>query len=140
MGVYDCWTHGSSVQVEYPDRLQLIVRYGFGTKIRQEHGTSNWFHFAIPTPTIINNANTKYDVAYLKARTGNPNIQGIKSDPKEAFISKIGFEVSINDSFFIVFSSFFNLPQRFLPQNQKPIHNLMVHQACSPATSAILIL
>lgn len=91
MGVYDFWTHGASVQVEYPDRIQYIRRCGDGTVIRQKHGTWNWFHFAIPTPTIINNARPKYDVAYLKARTGNRNIQGIQSWPTEAFISEIGF-------------------------------------------------
>ncbi|MCP8306361.1 MAG: hypothetical protein H3Z49_04560 [archaeon] len=88
MGVYDFWTHGSSVQVEYPDRVKYIRRSGDGTIIRQEHGTWNWFHFPIPTPTIINNTKTKYDVVYLKARTGNKAIQ---SEPKEAFISEIGF-------------------------------------------------
>ena len=88
MRVYDFWTHGTSVQIEDPDKVQYIRRWGYGTTIRQEHETWNWFHFAIPTPTIIDNINTQYGVVYLKARTGN---QGIQSDPREAFISEIGF-------------------------------------------------
>jgi hypothetical protein len=67
MGGWDFWTHGSSVQVEYPQVVKFIRRTGYGTVVRQSEKTSNWFHFAIPTPTTIDDDYTvkHYDV-FLK--------------------------------------------------------------------------
>ena len=55
MGGHTFWTHGVSVQVEHVDgSLGLhIQRTGFGATIKQNRGTSNWFHLAIPTPTAL---------------------------------------------------------------------------------------
>jgi hypothetical protein len=63
MAQYEFWTHGVNVQIEYPDRIVGITgnehaeprRSGWGTLICQKENTTNWFHFAIPTPVIINN-------------------------------------------------------------------------------------
>ncbi|MBW1726194.1 MAG: hypothetical protein JRF31_02975 [Deltaproteobacteria bacterium] len=63
MAQYEFWTHGVNVQIEYPDRIVGITgnkhaeprRSGWGTLIYQKENTTNWFHFAIPTPVIINN-------------------------------------------------------------------------------------
>ncbi len=100
MGVYDLWTHGTSVQVEYPDRVKYIRRAGWGTNIRQEHGSSNWYHFAIPTPTIINNDRTKYGKVWLKADTGNKDL---KIDNRDTFIPRI--DVWDNNSRIKIFDS-----------------------------------
>jgi hypothetical protein len=59
---YEFWTHGVNVQIEYPDRIVGITgdefaeprRSGWGTLVYQKENTTNWFHFAIPTPVIIN--------------------------------------------------------------------------------------
>ena len=62
MAQYVFWTHGVDVQIEYPDRIVGIAgneraeprRSGWGTLIYQKENTTNWFHFAIPTPVIVN--------------------------------------------------------------------------------------
>lgn len=50
---YTMWTHGTSVQVEDPNRIISILRQGFGTTIRVRTGGDSWFHFTIPTPAIV---------------------------------------------------------------------------------------
>jgi hypothetical protein len=45
--------HGTSAQVEFPERTTSIGRPGWGTRVSQATG-ENWFHFAIPTPRSIN--------------------------------------------------------------------------------------
>lgn len=63
MARYEFWTHGVNVQIEYPDNIVGITgeecaeprRSGWGTLVHQKENTTNWFHFAIPTPAKINN-------------------------------------------------------------------------------------
>ena len=63
MAQYEFWTHGVNVQIEYPDRIVGMTgdrlteprRSGWGTVVYQKENTTNWFHFAIPTPVMINN-------------------------------------------------------------------------------------
>lgn len=59
------WTHGTSVQVKRPDLVRIINRRSFGTMISQNAGTTNWFYFAIPTPTILADARVDHTDAYL---------------------------------------------------------------------------
>lgn len=46
---FQLYTHGSEVQVQHPERIESIRRLGYETRITGRPGTSNWFHFAIPT-------------------------------------------------------------------------------------------
>jgi hypothetical protein len=48
------WIHGSSVAVMYPDQLETFQRTGYSTNVAGQPGTGNAFHFAIPTPVIVN--------------------------------------------------------------------------------------
>jgi matrixin/uncharacterized protein DUF6623 len=48
------WIHGSSVQVWQPQLLEQITRTPFRTSIVGQRDAFNWFHFAIPTPEIVN--------------------------------------------------------------------------------------
>ena len=48
------WIHGHSMQIEYPDRIPYQRRTGMSFDIEGKPGTDNWFHFAIPSPVIIN--------------------------------------------------------------------------------------
>jgi hypothetical protein len=82
--IYYFWTHGVNVQVEYTEEyipprgleekigtreLGLYVRRtGGGVVIRQNGGTWNWFHFAIPTATMIDDEHVDYKNAYLRGR------------------------------------------------------------------------
>ena len=63
------WIHGTSIQVEYPDRLERIARAGFYTYLYGKPNTSNWFHFALPTPVIQNKKRLKVVCAILRFRT-----------------------------------------------------------------------
>ena len=46
------WTHGNSVSVEHPQRMGRIERRAFHARAVGKPGTTNWFHFAVPTPVI----------------------------------------------------------------------------------------
>ena len=63
------WIHGTSIQVEYPDRLERITRAGFYTYLYGKPNTTNWFHFAIPSPVIQDKKRLKVVCAILRFRT-----------------------------------------------------------------------
>jgi hypothetical protein len=67
MSKYEYWLHGSCVHVEYPDRLKHIRCAGYYTEVHQKGGTSNWFNFGIPTPTIHNGKPMKHSRVHLLA-------------------------------------------------------------------------
>lgn len=68
---YASWIHGHSMQIEYADRIANVWRAGFYIRIEGKPGTSNWFHFAIPTPVIIDDVRLRIDSAMLRFRTGS---------------------------------------------------------------------
>lgn len=61
--------HGHSMHIEYPDRLASMSRKGMHIEVVGKPGTSNWFHFAIPTPVILNDRRLKGGSAMLSFRT-----------------------------------------------------------------------
>ncbi|SHI97819.1 DUF6623 family protein [Pseudozobellia thermophila] len=63
------WIHGTSIQVEYPERLERITRAGFYTYLYGKPNTTNWFHFALPTPVIKDQKRLKVVCAILRFRT-----------------------------------------------------------------------
>ncbi len=63
------WTHGTGIQIERPNNLDNIVRAGFYTYLYGKANTTNWFHFAIPTPVIEDNKRLKICCAILRFRT-----------------------------------------------------------------------
>ncbi len=65
MSRYEFWLHGTSVQVEYPGRVQYIRRAGYYTDVRQDSGTENWFNFPIVTPTLHAGKKMRHSEAYL---------------------------------------------------------------------------
>lgn len=71
------WTHGVNVQVEYSkeatghDNGLYIRRAGFGTIIKQRGETWNWFHFAIPSATKLDDDNVKRQHAWLRGKINN---------------------------------------------------------------------
>jgi hypothetical protein len=67
------WAHGTSMQVEYPDRLERVTRAGFYTYLYGKPNTTNWFHFAIPTPVIVDSKRLKIVCAILRFRTFSTN-------------------------------------------------------------------
>ena len=68
---YASWIHGHSMQIEYPERISNMYRAGFCIHVEGWPGTSNWFHFAIPTPVIINDVRLRADSVMLNFKTGS---------------------------------------------------------------------
>lgn len=67
------WIHGTSVQVEFPDQLESIRRFGFFSRVVGRRNTFNWFHFAIPTPVIVNHDRKVVGPVILRFVTGGAN-------------------------------------------------------------------
>jgi hypothetical protein len=70
---YAFWTHGVSVQAEWtdPGRGLSIRRAGWGAEITQPKGTNNWFHFAIPSATQLDDEVVDYYHAWLRVNVNN---------------------------------------------------------------------
>ncbi len=68
---YASWTHGHSMEIEYPELMASAIRRGYAYEIEGKPGTSNWFHFAIPTPVIINDVRLQIDSIMLRMTTGS---------------------------------------------------------------------
>lgn len=68
---YASWIHGHSMQIEYPDRISAQWRAGFGLNLEGRAGTENWFHFAIPTPVIIDDRRLRADSVMLRFTTAS---------------------------------------------------------------------
>lgn len=68
---YASWIHGHSMQIESPERIASQWRAGFGFTVEGKPGTTNWFHFAIPTPVIINDVRLRPSSVILWFTTGS---------------------------------------------------------------------
>jgi hypothetical protein len=68
---YASWIHGHSMAIEYPDRLVGAVPVGYAFQVVGKPGTTNWFHFAIPTPVIIDDVRLQIDSIMLRFTTGS---------------------------------------------------------------------
>lgn len=64
------WVHGHSMQIEYPERLSEQKRMGFYVSIRGTPFTTNWFHFAVPTPVIVDGKRLLVGSVMIGLRTG----------------------------------------------------------------------
>lgn len=69
--IHAMWVHGHSMQIEYEDRLQSLRRRGSAIWIEGHSGTNNWFHFAIPTPVIVNDKRLRADSVMVQFYTGS---------------------------------------------------------------------
>jgi hypothetical protein len=67
------WTHGTSLLVEVEGNVESIMRYGFFTRVIGKANTTNWYHFAIPTPVIVSNTRLSFARAMLRFITGGPS-------------------------------------------------------------------
>ncbi|MEV0154291.1 DUF6623 family protein [Micromonospora sp. NPDC050686] len=62
------WAHGHSLAVEFPDRIKSEWRAGFFIRLVGRPGTTNWLHFGIPTPVIVNDNRLAIDSALIRFR------------------------------------------------------------------------
>ncbi len=68
---YASWIHGRTLQIEYPDRIVREDRNGWCAFVEGQGGSENWFHFAIPTPVIINDVRMQANSVMLIFKTGS---------------------------------------------------------------------
>ena len=64
------WIHGTAIQIEVPENIEFVRRFGFFTRIIGRPNTTNWLHFAIPTPVIVNNVRKTVGPCMLRFSTG----------------------------------------------------------------------
>ncbi len=64
------WVHGHSMQIEYPERLDLLKRMGYYIQVKGKPFTTNWFHFAIPTPVIVSGKRLCVGSVMIRFRVG----------------------------------------------------------------------
>jgi peptidoglycan hydrolase-like protein with peptidoglycan-binding domain len=64
------WVHGTAVSVELPDNIESMRRFGFFTRLVGKPNTQNWFHFALPTPVIVDNDRKVVGPCMLRFQTG----------------------------------------------------------------------
>ena len=66
---FTSWVHGSSMQIEYPNRVTSVRHTGPFVRIEGAEGQNTWVHFPIPTPAVVNGARMKVGTALLSFRT-----------------------------------------------------------------------
>ncbi len=64
------WVHGHSMEIEYPERVSQLQRMGYYVSVRGKPFTSNWFHFAVPTPVIVDGQRLQVGSVLVRLRTG----------------------------------------------------------------------
>ncbi|MET0181057.1 MAG: DUF6623 family protein [Novosphingobium sp.] len=65
------WAHGHSMVVEVPSNIVSEWRAGFFIRVIGRPNTTNWFHFPVPTPVIVNDNRLRIDSALLRFRSGS---------------------------------------------------------------------
>ena len=63
------WAHGHGMVIEFPDRIASERKLGFYYRVVGKRDTTNWFHFAIPTPVIVDDNRLSIDSAMLRFRS-----------------------------------------------------------------------
>ncbi len=63
------WIHGHSMQIEHTSNIINTWRPAFFIQVEGKSNTSNWFHFAIPTPVIVDGNRLRIDSAMLVLKT-----------------------------------------------------------------------
>jgi subtilisin family serine protease len=63
------WTHGSNVEVENSGGIAAMKRTGFCGAFAGKPGTGNWFHFAVPTPVIVEGKRLRLDSIIVMFQT-----------------------------------------------------------------------
>ena len=66
---FTSWVHGSSMQIEYPNRVTSVRHTGPFVRIEGAEGQNTWVHFPIPTPAVVNGTKMKVGTALLSFRT-----------------------------------------------------------------------
>ena len=63
------WVHGTTMQVEYPNRLTSVRNTGPFVRIEGAAGQNTWVHFPLPTPAVADGARMRVGAARVSFRT-----------------------------------------------------------------------
>ena len=63
-----CWAHGSSMQLEYPNRVTSVRHTGPFARIEGSAGQNTWAHLPVPTPTVVNVSSVRVDAVLTSFR------------------------------------------------------------------------
>lgn len=68
--VHAMWTHGHGGHIQHSDRLSFEGRYGSLIRFRGKPFTSNWVHFEVPTPVIVDGRRLRVGSVMIRFRVG----------------------------------------------------------------------
>ena len=66
---FTSWVHGSSMQIEYPNRVTAVRHTGPFVRIEGAAGQNTWVHLPVPTPTVVGGSNMRVGAALVSFRT-----------------------------------------------------------------------
>ncbi len=66
---FTSWVHGSSMQIEYPNRVTAVRHTGPFVRIEGVAGQNTWVHLPVPTPTVVGGSNMRVETALVSFRT-----------------------------------------------------------------------
>ena len=66
---FTSWVHGTSMQVEYPNRVTSVRHTGPFVRIEGSKGQNTWVHFPIPTPAVVDGVRSRVATALVSFRT-----------------------------------------------------------------------
>ena len=62
------WAHGSSMQLEYPNRVTSVRHTGPFARVEGSPGQNTWVHLPVPTPTVVNGSSVCVSAVLLSFR------------------------------------------------------------------------
>ena len=62
------WAHGSSMQLEYPNRVTSVRHTGTFARVEGSPGQNTWVHLPVPTPTVVNGSSVRVSAVLLSFR------------------------------------------------------------------------
>lgn len=65
------WIHGNAAVIEHPSRVDSQRHYGFYNRVVGKADSTNWIHFALPTPVIEDGRRLNLDRFMLRAVMGS---------------------------------------------------------------------
>ena len=66
---FTSWVHGSSMQLEYPNRLTSVRHTGPFVRIEGAAGQNTWVHLPVPTPTVAEGTPMRVGAGLVSFRT-----------------------------------------------------------------------
>ena len=66
---FTSWVHGSSMQIEYPNRVTSVRHTGPFVRIEGATGQNTWVHLPVPTPTVADGTPMRVGAGLVSFRT-----------------------------------------------------------------------